>query len=172
MRVYITGSDGMLGTALRHALRTHPVLRGEPQRGVSVQDFDIGDARAVHASIEDFKPDIVVHAAANAIVDACEASPEVALRVNVQGTSNVTAACRDVGARLFYLSSDYVFDGRAQPADGYLEDAVPCPLNVYGLTKLAGERVAQSADGHLIIRTSWHSAAPTRARTTCWLQPG
>jgi dTDP-4-dehydrorhamnose reductase len=155
MRIYLTGADGMFGTAFFRALSRHPGLARQPRLGVSVTDFDIADADAVRTSVRDFRPDVIVHAAANAIVDACENDPAMALRTNVQGTSNVAEVCRDVGARLVYLSSDYLFDGSARPPDGYPADAVPRPLNIYGLTKLAGERVTQAVDRHLIIRTSW-----------------
>ncbi|MFD9947612.1 sugar nucleotide-binding protein, partial [Nonomuraea sp. NPDC059022] len=85
MRIYLTGADGMLGTALRAALAADPLTAGWDVRGVSVADFDIGDPGAVRASVEDFAPDVVVHTAAHAIVDECEADPQLALRVNVGG---------------------------------------------------------------------------------------
>jgi dTDP-4-dehydrorhamnose reductase len=147
MRVYLTGADGLLGTALTRAL--------PPQWqvcGVSVGDFDIADGAAVRRSIAGFGPDAVVHAAALANVDACEKDPREAMRVNVEGTHQVAAACAEAGIRLVHLSSDYVFDGRR---GGYREDDLPNPLSVYGLTKLAGERIAGRVPGHLIVRTSW-----------------
>jgi dTDP-4-dehydrorhamnose reductase len=156
VRVYLTGADGMLGTALTAALRTSQITAGWAVRGVSIRDFDIADAGAVRGSIDDFGPDLVVHTAANAVVDDCEANPGRALRVNVNGTRNVAAAGRRHGARLIYISSDYVFDGRDSPAAGYAETDIPNPLSVYGATKLAGELIAARADpGCVIIRTSW-----------------
>jgi dTDP-4-dehydrorhamnose reductase len=155
MRLYLTGSDGMVGTALRSAIAADPSTKDWKVRGVSIRDFDIGDADAVRESITDFRPDVVLHAAALAIVDECEADPTLAMWVNVAGTHHVASACRRVGARMVYLSSDYVFDGEHVPASGYTESDLPNPLSVYGLTKLAGERIVAGLPQHLIIRTSW-----------------
>jgi dTDP-4-dehydrorhamnose reductase len=155
MRIYLTGADGILGTALTAALRSTPATADWPLLGVSILDFDIADEAAVTDSIERFQPDVVVHAAANAVVDDCEANPQLAMRVNIGGTHHVAAACRRAGARLIYISSDYVFDGRARPDGGYPESHVPNPLSVYGLTKLAGERIVSAVPGHLVVRTSW-----------------
>ncbi|MEU8118672.1 dTDP-4-dehydrorhamnose reductase [Spirillospora sp. NPDC049024] len=150
MRVYVTGANGMLGSALLRALPG-----GWAALGVSREDFDICDADVVVKSIEAFAPDVVVHAAANAIVDDCERRPADAFRVNLRGTRNVAAACRQAGSRLVYISSDYVFDGAAVPAGGYRETDLPNPLSVYGVTKLAGERISAAVEGHLSVRTSW-----------------
>lgn len=147
MRVYLTGADGLLGTALTGALPPR-----WPVRGVSVGDFDIADGAAVRRSIAGFRPDAVVHAAALANVDACEKDPREAMRVNVEGTYQVAAACAEAGIRMVHISSDYVFDGRR---GGYREDDLPNPLSVYGMTKLAGERIAERVRDHLIVRTSW-----------------
>ncbi|MEU7304868.1 dTDP-4-dehydrorhamnose reductase [Streptomyces sp. NPDC007206] len=154
-RVYLTGADGMLGRALTAALAADPVTAAWPVHGVSLADFDITDADALHASVAEFRPDIVVHTAAHAIVDDCELDPRLALRVNVEGVRNVAEACRRSRARLVYISSDYVFDGRATPDGGYRENDLPGPVNVYGLTKVAGERISELAPDHLAVRTSW-----------------
>jgi dTDP-4-dehydrorhamnose reductase len=154
-RLYLTGADGMLGSALTDVLATDPRTADWVTHGVSREDFDIADRAAVTESITAFGPDLVVHAAAHAIVDDCEADPRLAMRVNVTGTHNVAAACRLSAARLVYLSSDYVFDGATPPVGGYREADTPSPLSVYGLTKLAGERISQSVPEHLVVRTSW-----------------
>ncbi|SDX83217.1 dTDP-4-dehydrorhamnose reductase [Amycolatopsis xylanica] len=155
MRIFLTGADGMLGTALTSALAAAPATAGWPVRGVSKADFDIADAEAVRREITAFEPDLVVHSAAHAIVDDCELDPGMAVRVNITGTANVARACKLVGARLVYISSDYVFDGSEVPAGGYREAEVPSPLSVYGLTKLAGERITGEVPGGLSVRTSW-----------------
>jgi dTDP-4-dehydrorhamnose reductase len=155
MRIYLTGADGMLGTALTGAIAADPATADWVVHGVSKDDFDIADRDAVLESVERFRPDAVVHAAAHAIVDDCEADPRLAMRVNVAGTHNVVEACRRGAARLVYLSSDYVFDGATPPEGGYRETDTPSPLSVYGLTKLAGERISQTVPDHLVVRTSW-----------------
>lgn len=155
VRLYLTGADGMLGTALTAALAANPDTADWEVRGVSVHDFDIADGDALRASIEAFAPDVVVHTAAHAIVDDCELDPKLALRVNVAGVRNVVDACARQGSRLIYISSDYVFDGVHTPPGGYREDDIPNPRSVYGLTKVAGERMAALLDDHLTVRTSW-----------------
>jgi dTDP-4-dehydrorhamnose reductase len=155
MRVYVTGADGMLGTSLLAALRETRATAGWPVLGVSLRDFDISCRDAVRSSIGAFRPDVVVHTAAHAIVDECEADPKMALRVNVGGVRNVVDACRAARSRLIYISSDYVFDGTDTPAHGYREGDPPNPVSVYGLTKLAGERITALLDAHLNVRTSW-----------------
>jgi dTDP-4-dehydrorhamnose reductase len=155
MRIYVTGADGMLGTALLDSLAEPPFSAKWTVKGVSATDFDIADAAALRASLDDFAPDVVLHAAACAIVDDCESDPQLARRVNVAGTHHVADACRAAGMRLIYISSDYVFDGRTPPAGGYREDCVPNPVSTYGLTKLAGESIAATVPDHLVVRTSW-----------------
>jgi dTDP-4-dehydrorhamnose reductase len=154
-RLYLTGCDGLLGSAVREALRTNEATADWEVLGVSIHDFDIADRAATLASIEQFKPDIVLHLAALAIVDDCETDPARAIRVNVSGVRNVVEACRRTGARLLWISSDYVFDGAGEPEGGFGEGDLPNPLSVYGTTKAAGERLVSMVDDHLIIRTSW-----------------
>ncbi len=154
-RIYLTGADGLLGTAVRGVLSEDPATADWPLLGVSLGDFDIADAARLHRSMSAFRPDVVIHTAAHAIVDDCEADPQLALRVNIAGVRNVAACCREFGSRLINISSDYVFDGCAPPPDGYRESDLPSPLNVYGLTKLAGERIVAGVPQHLNVRTSW-----------------
>lgn len=98
------------------------------------------------ASTLDYRPDLVLHAAAWTDVDGAEERPHLAQLVNVEGTRNVAA----LGAPVVYYSTDYVFDGRK--GEPYVESDEPAPLSVYGRTKLAGEREVR--DGW-IVRSSW-----------------
>jgi dTDP-4-dehydrorhamnose reductase len=155
LRVFLTGADGLLGTAFTAALGQDSATAGWQLDGVSRGDFDIADGEAVDRAIHRSRPEIVIHAAAQAVVDDCERDPRMAMRVNVTGTRNVVRACRRSDIRVIYMSSDYVFDGATAPADGYAEADLPAPRNVYGMTKLAGERIAELHPAHLIVRTSW-----------------
>lgn len=155
MRIYLTGASGMLGRALAEAVAEGHGPPGTELHGVGGGDFDIADARALEASVAAFAPDAIVHTAADAVVDSCERDPGRAVRTNVTGTANVAEAARRSASRLVYLSSDYVFDGRSAPDGGYREDDPPAPLSVYGLTKLAGERIAAHVPAHTSVRTSW-----------------
>ena len=94
-----------------------------------------------------------MHLAAWTDVDGCENDPEIARAVNVGGTRSVVNAAKGKGARVIYLSTDYVFDGRSDRP--YREDDAPNPLSVYGETKLAGEELVATLDGSLIMRSSW-----------------
>lgn len=149
MRVLVTGAQGMLGFVLVAYLQTeHQVC------GVDQQDFDIAERAAVERAFRQWRPQFVFHLAAYTDVDGCEANSSRAEQVNALGTLNVARACADIGARLLYVSTDYVFDGRGKRP--HREDDSPNPLSVYGLTKLRGERYVQAlVAGHVIVRSSW-----------------
>jgi len=149
VRVLVTGAQGMLGSVLL------PCLQAEHQVwGVDQRDFDIGEEAAVGRAFRELRPEWVFHLAAFTDVDGCEANSAKAERVNVLGTRNVACACAETGAALLYVSTDYVFDGRAKRP--YRENDCPNPLSVYGLTKLRGERHVQALVArHTIVRSSW-----------------
>ena len=146
--VLITGARGMLGTAL---LSCAPADRRVI--GVDMADGDLTDAAAAEALLAGHQPQVVIHCAAMTDVDGCTRDPARAMRVNGEATANVARACRQQGARLLYLSTDYVFGGDlGRP---YLETDEPRPLNAYGESKLAGERAVAELPDHLIVRTQW-----------------
>ena len=149
MRILVFGSTGMLGQALLPVLQpSHRVT------GLASKDCDIRDAGAVKAVVRAAKPELVIHLAAFTDVDGCELDPLRAEASNGTGTRNVAQACAEGSAGMLYISSDYVFDGcKASP---YVESDPPNPLNVYGRSKLQGERhVQELVDRHFIVRTSW-----------------
>lgn len=114
-------------------------------------ELDVTDSLAVERAVRDV--DVVVHLGALTNVDRCEAEPELAYSINADGTRNVAVAADGVGARVIYLSTDYVFDGTK--AGEYTEEDEPAPINQYGRSKLEGERHVASVEGNLIVRTSW-----------------
>jgi dTDP-4-dehydrorhamnose reductase len=145
VKVLVTGAGGQVGTELLAAFPGHEVV------GVTHDRLDVGDREAVLAAVSAEAPDAVVHAAAWTAVDACEADPDRALRVNALGSRHVVEAARRVGARVCYLSTDYVFDGtKAEPYD---EWDGPAPRSAYGRSKLGGEQSLGTDD--TIVRTSW-----------------
>ncbi len=147
MRIVITGSSGQVGRALQQVLIGHTVIP------LSHTEVDVADPASVDR-IAAIAPDTVIHSAAFTNVDACEQEPERARRINDLGTAHVVAAAERVGARLVYFSTDYVFNG--QQASPYNETDATDPINVYGRTKLAGERHVQAARvSWMIARTSW-----------------
>ena len=118
------------------------------------EEADITDSSAVDRALDKGEPDIVIHCAAFTAVDDCEVQPELASKVNAEGTQNVARACRKLGIPVLYLSTDYVFDG--EKPEPYVETDRPNPLNVYGKTKLAGEEgVKELATRFWIVRVSW-----------------
>ena len=137
------GQDLALHLAARHEVL--PLCRS---------DADITDCRAVVQAIASRGPDVVIHAAAFTAVDDCEQKPDLAFSVNGEGTRNVALACREAGARLLYVSTDYVFDG--QKDSPYVETDDPNPINTYGKSKLQGENyVRELVEDFWIVRVSW-----------------
>jgi dTDP-4-dehydrorhamnose reductase len=149
-RPLIIGAKGMLGTALAARFSTHdPILW-------DIGEIDITDADQVMTKLREARPDVVVNAAAYTNVDKAETDRDLAHRVNADGSRNLVAACKDVGATLVHFSTDYVFDG--ENAAGYLEsDRGHDPLNWYGRTKLDGEEAlhASAWPKWYLIRTAW-----------------
>ena len=145
-RILVTGGTGMLGQALVREWTGRAILFP-----VGPTHFDLRDAAAVGDAIRRLAPEVIIHTAAYTDVDGAEAAPETATAVNDRGTAHVSVAAAAVGARLVYLSTDYVFDGKK--GTPYLEHDVAAPINVYGRTKWAGEQHARGVPGHLIVRT-------------------
>ena len=118
---------------------------------------DVSDEAAVRRIFCEWRPKLVVNCAAYADVDGCERDPERAFAVNARGAGHVARAAEQVGARVFYISTDYVFNGEKR--EPYREDDPTDPISVYGQSKLEGERQTFGSDGagarHLVIRTSW-----------------
>lgn len=150
MKVLVTGGKGMLGRTLRRWL--------VPQHEIFVADLpetDILQPASLDAAFGAFHPDAVIHCAAMTKVDDCESNEELAFRLNGMGSANVARACRDHGARLIAISTDYVFDGRRAEGD-YSETDFPRPQTVYGKSKLAGERSALDIlPDATILRIAW-----------------
>jgi dTDP-4-dehydrorhamnose reductase len=155
VRVLLTGASGQIGTALREDRPEDIQLAA-----FSRTELDITDDRTVEKTVAEFRPDVVINAAAYTAVDRAEDEPELAAAVNMRGAANLArAASHTPGCRLLHISTDYVFDGRALGA--YRPDDVPNPLNVYGRTKLAGEAAVHEQLGKrcVVLRTAWVYAA-------------
>jgi dTDP-4-dehydrorhamnose reductase len=147
MRILVTGAKGQLGQELQR------VLTGEDVIPANRPDYELTDP-ALSAKIAATHPDLVIHAAGYTDVDGCERDPDTAFQVNAQGTRRVAEGAAKAGAKLLYLSTDYVFDGRKTMA--YTERDPVNPLNVYGRSKLAGEEEAlKGCRSTLVLRTSW-----------------
>jgi dTDP-4-dehydrorhamnose reductase len=167
MRILITGGYGQLGRDLTDALagrvpdggRRCALLGPEgPRKGldhdVLVTDIDtmpLEDRDVVQHTFTSFRPELVLHGGALTAVDLCESEVDAAFSVNAIGTRNIAEAAASVGAHMVYVSTDYVFDGTSSRP--YREWDAPCPVSVYGASKLGGER--ECRPGSTIVRTSW-----------------
>lgn len=140
MKVAVTGSTGQLGGDIVDVL----TQRGDVEvAALAHEDVELRDLESVKAALSKHKPDAVINSAAFHQVDACENDPKSAFEVNAVGAWNVARACAEAGAWCIYISTDYVFDG-AKGAP-YTEQDLPRPLNVYGVSKLAGEHLTLAA---------------------------
>ena len=150
MKVLVTGYAGQLGWDTVRQLEA----RGIECRGVDMQDFDLTDGQAVKDYVQSYRPTAIVHCAAYTGVDKAESQPEICAAVNGMGTVHMVRAALSVGAKLVYISTDYVFPGTGDPPFG-IDDPYG-PKNVYGVSKVQGEDAVRSLmTRYYILRTSW-----------------
>jgi dTDP-4-dehydrorhamnose reductase len=148
MRVTLFGASGLLGKALMHE------WSGDTVTGLTSRAADIRDAKRVQQVVHETGPEWIVLAAAYTDVDGCESNPDLAFAVNRDGATNVATAAKEVGARLVFLSSDYVFDGK-KTTPYEISDARN-PQSVYGRTKAEAEiKLLELMPNCCIARTSW-----------------
>ncbi|MBS4213126.1 dTDP-4-dehydrorhamnose reductase [Neobacillus rhizophilus] len=150
MKVVVTGAAGQLGqdVLLELERNNHQAI------GADRQTLDISDEAAVQAFIQEVKPDVILHCAAYTNVDSAEQDEETAYKVNGLGAKYLAQAAKQTGAKMMYISTDYVFDGTA--SEPYEVDHPTKPLGAYGRTKLAGEVfVQENLEEFFIVRTAW-----------------
>ena len=146
----VIGGNGMLGRELVRALNG----TGFPVTTLDRPKFNLTNHNEAGHQLKKAAPRYVFNAAAYTDVDGCEANPQIAYAINGEAVGMLARVCAGIGATLVHFSTDYVFDG-ANPA-GYVEDAAPHPLSVYGKSKWEGERLLQqSGCRYRLIRTSW-----------------
>lgn len=148
MKMLIIGSEGQLG---RELTKLYPDSIGTSHVPSKASYLQIENEDSIIKCLTSEKPDVVINCAALTNVDRCEKEREYAYKVNGLAVRYMAMKCKEIGAKLVHVSTDYVFDG----IDGnYLENAPPNPVNYYGLSKLAGEQFAFSVRENLVIRTS------------------
>lgn len=151
-KILITGGSGQLGYDIYRELNKRygdDVTIFMPNHAV----LDITDEKSVKQLIDEFKPDVVFHSAAYTKVDDAEDNPEVCFSTNVSATQYIAEACSSIDAKLIYVSSDYVFDGKK--GSPYTEGDMTKPINTYGKSKAIGELKAQINPNTFVVRTSW-----------------
>lgn len=142
-RIVFTGITGLLGGYfLKKKQRGFEVI------GVSRKNFDITDKKKVFDFIQKTKPQIIIHAASLGNVDYCEQHPTEAYKVNVEGTQNIIDAAKEVNAKIIFLSSNAIYDGDNAPYD---EKSNPNPIDVYGKTKVEGEKLVKKSNLDFVI---------------------
>ncbi|KQX49179.1 MULTISPECIES: dTDP-4-dehydrorhamnose reductase [unclassified Paenibacillus] len=149
MKILITGAGGQLGYDLNRVFRpVHDITAWRRDQ------LDVSDEKRVMDILLQEHPDVVIHAAAYTNVDKAEVETELAYQVNALGPLHIAKACEQIGAKLVYVSTDYVFDGtKGTPYD---ERDITNPNNVYGHSKLLGEKfVRMTCSKHFVVRTSW-----------------
>ena len=151
MKILITGGKGMLGRTLQKELAEHEIVVAD------LPDWDITDDTGFVTKVGEAKPDLIVHCAAMTKVDDCEAKRDLAFKLNEEGSRNVALAAKACGARLFAISTDYVFSGEPPREPwAWSETDIPRPRTVYGASKFAGEQMIQMIlPEAVIIRIAW-----------------
>ncbi len=149
MRILLTGSTGQLGKDLL------PLLREQGEVfAASRAECDLSSVDAIRKLVAEVRPTVIVNPAAYTAVNEAEAQSGMAYAINCTAAGTLAEEARKLGAMFVHYSTDYVFDGGK--ASAYTEDDEPMPLNVYGASKLAGERAVSAAGGRcLVLRTSW-----------------
>ena len=150
MKILVTGVGGQLGYDVCKVLDARKI----ENKGVDLADFDITDAQSTHDYIAAYRPDAVIHCSAWTAVDKAEDELDKVRAVNTEGPRNIAKVCKETGAKMLYISTDYVFPGTGERF--YEPDDPTGPLGAYGATKLGGElAVKEQLDNYFIVRISW-----------------
>lgn len=151
MRILITGCHGQVGSSLTEQLANH---ENTEVLAFDREYLDITNQDAVNKAVTEFKPSIILNAAAHTAVDKAEEEVELSYAINRDGPKYLAEAAQSIGAAILHISTDYVFEGNK--AGEYVETDTTNPQGVYGESKLAGEiAVAQACEKHVILRTAW-----------------
>jgi len=148
MKILITGAKGQLGYDLKRTFKNHHLILTD------IDNLDITSKKRVADFFVNKKPEFVIHAAAFTDVDGAENKKRICFKINQLGTRNVARAAEKIGATIVYISTDYVFSGNKKTP--YKETDRAYPLNIYGESKLAGEKeIKKICNQYYIIRTAW-----------------
>lgn len=150
MKVLVTGYKGQLGYDVVRALKEKHI----DAIGVDRDEFDLTNEEATTSFIKKIHPDVIVHCAAYTAVDKAEEDKDLCYNINVLGTKYVASAAKEISAKVIYISTDYVFDGKGE--EPFKSTDTPNPNNYYGLTKYLGEKeISAILSDYIIVRISW-----------------
>lgn len=160
MKIAVIGANGQLGSDLVAAFSKN----GDEVFALTHSEIEVVDAHSISRTLGEMGPQVIINTSAMHHVENCEQVPERAFAVNAMGPRNLALAARDLDAVVMHVSTDYVFDGAKESP--YTEDDIPRPLNVYGISKLAGENFVRCTTArHFVIRTSGlYGKSPCRAK--------
>jgi len=150
IKVLVTGVNGQLGYDVVKQLNQLNI----DTKGVDIADFDLTKENEVYEYVREYNPDVIIHCAAYTAVDKAEDNKDLCYDINVNGTKYLANMAKELDAKMVYISTDYVFDGKGNEA--HLESKDKKPINYYGYSKSLGEDIVQEkTNKHYIIRTSW-----------------
>jgi dTDP-4-dehydrorhamnose reductase len=150
VKILLTGADGALGQSMQSLLKQ----KGIQHMATDIKQLDITDFKMASEIITQYRPDVILHLAAISNVDECEEQKELALQVNALSAMGLALIAKRIGAKILYVSTNYVFDGESELP--YSEYSRVHPVNEYGRTKYLGEQyVRDLCDRFVIVRTSW-----------------
>lgn len=150
LKILVTGVKGQLGYDVCREL----TKRNIENKGIDKEDCDITNKNDIVSYIKNYSPSVVVHCAAYTAVDKAEDEKDICYNINKNGTENIAKACKEIGAKMVYISTDYVFNGEGDKPYSIEDKTAPC--GVYGDSKLQGEKAVQDIiDKYFIIRISW-----------------
>lgn len=149
MHILLLGKNGQLGWELQRTLAPLGQIKA-----LDYPEIDLSQPDTIRPIVQAARPDLIVNATAYTAVDRAQSEPEIAMAINARAPGLLAELASELHAALLHYSTDYVFDGaKGSP---YVESDAPNPLNIYGQSKLAGERAISQVDGaYLILRTSW-----------------
>ncbi|MFH1112247.1 MAG: dTDP-4-dehydrorhamnose reductase [Patescibacteria group bacterium] len=167
-KILILGARGMLGTGLAQEFAGNNEFYPHTLQSVGVYlwdrgEIDVTSEKQVKDKISYLKPEVVINATGYTDVDGAEDNQEMAFKVNAEAVKFITVACEQISARLVHFSTEYVFDGTDK--NGYVEESIVKPLNIYGQSKAAGEKYVLAYSLGYLIRTSWlYGHAPQKGK--------
>ncbi len=158
-KILFTGSRGFFGSRfIEDYKRQFDIL------ATNSDTLDITDRERVVETIESFRPDYVIHAAAIAVTDYCNSNPEICRLTNISGSGNIASACRITGSKLIFLSTEQVFNGNKESGP-YKETDTPLPDTEYGKNKLEAEKlITEICNDYVIIRLTWLFGIPGKSK--------
>lgn len=151
LKILLLGKSGMLGSCF---MDFFVGMVGLNLHAYNREELDVCDYAKLREKFLEIKPNLVINCTAYTAVDDAEKNRDLAFRINGEATGEIAKVCKEIGAVLIHFSTDYVFDGTKK--EGYSENDGTSAINVYGASKLAGEKlIAENMEKYLIVRTSW-----------------